>query len=83
LAAYSASTTRIDDGWQVRIIADTLLRELAIFPDRLDPDATVDDQLLTLLPGDSVTFTVTGAAHIDPADLVTYPVLRCVNETTP
>jgi beta-mannosidase len=83
LAAYSASTTRIDDGWQVRIIADTLLRELAIFPDRLDPDATVDDQLRTLLPGDSVTFTVTGAADIDPADLVTYPVLRCVNETRP
>jgi beta-mannosidase len=83
LAASSASTTRIDDGWQVRIIADTLLRELAIFPDRLDPDATVDDQLLTLLPGDSVTFTVTGGAHIDPVELVTYPVLRCVNETRP
>jgi beta-mannosidase len=80
-AAFTATTTKIPDGWQVRIVADTLLRELAIFPDRLDPDATVDDQLVTVLPGDSVTFTVTGGAGIDPVDLVTYPVLRCVNET--
>jgi beta-mannosidase len=82
-AAFAATTTKTADGWQVRIVADTLLRELAIFPDRLDPDATVDDQLVTVLPGDSVTFTVTGAADVDPADLVTYPVLRCVNETRP
>lgn len=82
-AAFTATTRRVADGWQVRITADTLLRELAIFPDRLAPDAGVDDQLVTVLPGDTVTFTVTTAAEIDPADLLRYPVLRCVNEVRP
>ncbi len=82
-AAFTAATSKVPDGWQVRIVADTLLRELAIFPDRLDPAAIVDDQLVTVLPGDSVTFTVTTAADLDPADLLTYPVLRCVNEARP
>ena len=82
-AAFTATTTKVDGGWQVRVVADTLLRELAIFPDRLDPAAAVDDQLVTVLPGESVTFTVTSAAAIDPADLVTHPILRCVNEAGP
>ena len=82
-AAFTTTTSKTRDGWQVRVVADTLLRELAIFPDRLDPAATVDDQLVTVLPGESVTFTVTTTADINPVDLVTYPILRCVNETRP
>ncbi|WP_068925936.1 glycoside hydrolase family 2 protein [Planobispora rosea] len=70
-------------GLEVTVTATTILRELAIFPDRLDPAATVDDQLVTLLPGESVTFRVTGARDLDPAALTAYPVLRCVNEVRP
>ena len=79
-ARYRAVSEPIVDGWQVRITAETVVRELAVFPDRLHPSAVVDDQLVTLLPGDSVTFTVTAAAALDPAALVAYPVLRSVNE---
>jgi beta-mannosidase len=43
-AAFSATTEPVPGGWQVRVTADTLLRELALFPDRLAPDAVVDDQ---------------------------------------
>ncbi|HEX4702906.1 MAG TPA: glycoside hydrolase family 2 protein [Pseudonocardiaceae bacterium] len=82
-AAYTATTTRVRDGWRVHVVADTLLRDLAIFPDRVDPAATIDDQLVTVLPGDGVTFTVATTADIDPAALVAYPALRCVNETRP
>ena len=35
---------------------------------------------MTLLPGESVTFTVTGTRNLDPAALTTRPVLRCVND---
>ncbi len=64
-------------GLDVTVTARTLLRDLALFPDRLDPASSVDDMLITLLPGESVTLHVTGSP--DPAALVTRPVLRCVN----
>lgn len=65
-------------GLDVTVTARTLLRDLALFPDRLDPASSVDDMLITLLPGESVTLHVTGSP--DPAALVTRPVLRCVND---
>ena len=78
VAAYDTEITPSGDGLDVTVTARTILRELALFPDRLDPASSVDDMLLTLLPGESVTFRVTGSP--DPAALVTRPVLRCVNE---
>jgi len=66
----------------VTVTARSVLRDLCLFPDRLTPAAEVDEQLVTLLPGESRTFTVTG---LDPAEdilkaLTVAPVLRCVND---
>jgi len=82
-AAYAARTEPVADGVLVHVTADTVLRELALFPDRLAPDATVDDQLVTVLPGETVTFHVRTATALDPAALTSYPILRCVNEARP
>lgn len=60
--------------------ARTVLRDLALFPDRLDGSAQVDQALVTLLPGESTTFTVRADAPLDPAALTARPVLRCVND---
>lgn len=67
-------------GREVTVTAGTLLRDLALFPDRLDPESTVDDMLVTLLPGESVTFHISGGPHLREADLAAPPVLRCVND---
>jgi beta-mannosidase len=64
---------------RVRVSARTLLRDLCLFADRLAPDAVVDDMLVTLLPGESHTFTVTGWAG-DPDALLRPPVLRTAND---
>ncbi|MEU8384600.1 glycoside hydrolase family 2 protein [Streptosporangium sp. NPDC048865] len=77
-AACDTEVTPVEGGLDVTVTARTLLRDLALFPDRLDPASAVDDMLVTLLPGESVTFRVTGSP--DPAALVTRPVLRCVND---
>ncbi|MBO3750189.1 glycoside hydrolase family 2 protein [Streptosporangiaceae bacterium NEAU-GS5] len=69
-----------DGGYRVTITARTLVRELALHPDRLDPAAIVDDQLVTLLPGESATFHVRTTRRLNPRALTAYPVLRCVNE---
>ncbi|MFE9750992.1 hypothetical protein ACFYOT_39320 [Saccharothrix saharensis] len=53
---------------------------LRVFADCLDPAAEVNDALLTLLPGQSETFTVRSALALDPAALGTRPVLRRVND---
>ncbi|MFD6415821.1 glycoside hydrolase family 2 protein [Streptomyces sp. NPDC060194] len=82
-ARFTATARPSADGLEVRVTAHTILRELALFPDRLDPQATVDDQLVTLLPGESVTFRVSTARDLRPHDLTTFPVLRCVNEVRP
>src|SRR5204863_2576703 len=68
------------DGPVVTVTARTLLRDLALFPDRLDPAAEVDDALVTLLPGESARFTVSGGRALAPAALAGPPVLRCARD---
>ncbi|MFJ5259851.1 glycosyl hydrolase 2 galactose-binding domain-containing protein [Streptomyces sp. NPDC088387] len=82
-ARFDATAHPFDSGVDIRVTARTLLRELALFPDRLDPEATVDQQLVTLLPGESTTFRVISARELRLTDLTSFPVLRCVNETRP
>ncbi|GAA0799216.1 glycoside hydrolase family 2 protein [Spirilliplanes yamanashiensis] len=80
-AAWDATVTPAgDEEMAVTVRARTLLRDLTLFPDRLDPLATADEALVTLLPGESATFMVRGGAHLEPAALTSRPVLRCVND---
>ncbi|MEH0840998.1 glycoside hydrolase family 2 protein [Micromonospora sp. CPCC 205711] len=81
-ARYDATVEPVHGGQRVRVTARTVLRDLTLFPDRLDPSAEVDEALVTLLPGESVTFTVRADAPLDPAALTARPVLRCVNDIT-
>ncbi|GAA0911998.1 glycoside hydrolase family 2 protein [Nonomuraea longicatena] len=80
VADFHAHAEAVAGGFEVRVAARTIVRELALFPDRLDPAATVDEQLVTLLPGESTTFRVRSERALDPVALTTHPVLRCVNE---
>jgi beta-mannosidase len=69
-------------GATVEVTARTFVRDLTLFADRLDPSATADEQLVTLLPGETVTLHVTGAALPSPDDPAwrTAPVLRTAND---
>jgi beta-mannosidase len=68
------------DGDRVSVTAGTILRSLTLYPDRLDPDAETDRCDITLLPGESVTFTVRSPRPLDSAAVTRRPVLRCVND---
>jgi beta-mannosidase len=85
--AYPAASTDVEvhptaDGALVEVTARTFVRDLTLFADRLDPAATVDEQLVTLLPGESVTLRVTGTALPPPEDPAwrTAPALRTAND---
>jgi beta-mannosidase len=60
---FNANPT--DDGIAISIVAPMLLRDLCVLADRLSPDAETDSQLVSLLPGESHTFSVTGATVDD------------------
>lgn len=79
-AAWTATTTRTEDGVLVRVTARTLVRELCLFADRLDPAATVDRQLVTLLPDETVELHVRCSPDVDPEALLWPPILRAAND---
>jgi beta-mannosidase len=79
-ARYTAHTEPVPDGVRVTVTAGTLLRDLVLFADRVDPDAVVDEALVTLLPGESAVFTVRTRADAAADSWIRPPVLRCVND---
>ena len=64
---------------RLTLTAQTFIRDLALFVDRLGTDAEIDDQLVTLLPGESCTFTVKGLGAADINALLEPPVMNCAN----
>ncbi|GII32979.1 glycoside hydrolase family 2 protein [Planotetraspora mira] len=78
-ADLDTSVEAVGSGLRVSVTARTVVRDLAFFPDRLDPLSRVDDQLLSLLPGETAVFHIEGGAP-DPEALTRFPVMRCVNE---
>ena len=79
-AAYDVDVAAGEGATRVTVTAQVLLRDLSLFADRLDPEATVDTALVTLLPGESATFTVRHSARLDDDALASRPVLRSVND---
>lgn len=64
---------------RVTVTARALVKDLALFPDRLDVAARVDSGLITLLPGEGHTFVVS-VPGLPAASLSSAPALRTVND---
>lgn len=78
-AELEVDVTPTPEGAAVTVTARTLVRDLTLLADIVDPEARADAALLTLLPGESATIHVTTQA----ADLAPFgrpPVLRTANE---
>jgi beta-mannosidase len=71
---------RTDDGWAVSVTSHGFVRDLALLVDRLDPDAVVDDMLVTLLPGETATFRVRSDRELSAAAFADPLVLRSANQ---
>ncbi|MBD5786251.1 glycoside hydrolase family 2 protein [Cellulosimicrobium terreum] len=76
--------SREPHGWAVRVTAENLVRDVTMLVDKVHPDLAVDDMLVTLLPGESVTFHVRGPeatlAAVEACALVGPRVLRSTNQ---
>jgi len=67
-------------GDRVEVTARELVRDLTLLVDKIAPDASVDRGLVTLLPGETTTFVVSGADRLDETALRAPGVLRSGNE---
>jgi len=78
-APFTTHVEAVEGGFEVTVSAHSLVRDLALLVDKLDPDAVVDDQLVTLTAGESAVLHVRSSREIDAAELVSPRVLRSVN----
>jgi beta-mannosidase len=74
-----ATLSRTGDSHRLTVRAATFVRDLSMFVDRLDPDATISDQLVTLLPGESATFEIRSRKDLTKDALLAPPVSQCAN----
>jgi len=78
--SLSSSLERVVNGYLLTVTAATLTRDLSVLVDKVDPAARVDDMLITLLPGESATFSVRSEVELDCATLTAPTVLRSANQ---
>jgi len=69
-----------DGGYLVHVRARSLVKDLAVFADRLDPQAEVDACLVTLPAGATATIRVGTSRSGLEGQLVSSPVLRTAND---
>ena len=79
-AGLEAEVERTATGYAVHVLARSVVRDLAVLADRAAADATVDDMLLTLFPGERVTISVFTEAELSYDDLISPLVLRHANQ---
>jgi beta-mannosidase len=79
-AELRLSAHRTSAGYQVDVAADSIVHDLALLVDKVDPEAVVDDMLVTLLPGETVTWLVSSSAEFEPEALLAPNVLRSANQ---
>ena len=75
---------RVSPGmYHLTVHARSVLRDLCVFPDRLDASATVDDGFITLLPGEHHVFKIQSRQVLSLDELTSPPVMDCVNRHAP
>ena len=76
----ATTVAKTANGYDVRITAGALVKDLVLAVDRLDAAAEVDELFVTLLPGETTTVRVATSEILDVDALVRHPVLNSVND---
>ena len=79
-AAYEATAAAVEHGVEISVRATGTVRDLCVLADKVDPDAVVERQMLTLLPGESATFRVRTAGTAVPHQYLAPTVLTSAND---
>jgi beta-mannosidase len=77
--ALDATLAKDGGNYRLKIKAKSLLRDLCVFPDRLDPKATINDGAVTLIKGDEFTFVIASQKELTLEALTAVPIINCAN----
>ena len=81
-ARFDATAELTDAGALVTVTAQSFLRSLCAFPDRVAENSWADSAMVDLFPGESHTFVITGALPAAAADdLTRFPALRSLTDS--
>jgi beta-mannosidase len=75
----TATASSTEEGYLVSVTARSYVRDIALQIDRVDPRATVDNCLITLLSGETAPFRIASTLRVDPAEYLRPLVLRHAN----
>jgi beta-mannosidase len=78
-AKPQAELRRDSAAWRLSVSTKTLLRDVVLNIDRLDPQTTIDDNVVTLLPGESREFLIRSEKELTLERLIDPPVFQCAN----
>jgi beta-mannosidase len=78
-SAIAALARRTQTGYRVEVTATSYVRDIFLCVDRVDPAATVDNGLVTLLAGEPASFQITSGIDVDPDIFICPLVLRSAN----
>lgn len=78
--AFSATAEHTADGVELTVTAREYVRDLFCMVDKVDPDAHVEEGMVSLLQGESVALHITTDYTGDPADFAAANVLRTAND---
>lgn len=65
---------------RVALRANSFVRDLCFLIDHIDPDATVSEQLITMIPGETAAIEIESKLELTPQMLLSPPVFRTANE---
>jgi beta-mannosidase len=74
-----ATLERNEHGWRLTLRTQTLLRDVVINIDRIDTQATISDNVVTILPGESFTWEIRTELALSVEQLISPPVFQCAN----
>ncbi len=76
---FGAHLVKTQTGYDFTIRADSFLRDIVLNVDRIDPDAVASEQIVTLFPRESFTFSIRTKKPFAKQALSRSPVFQCVN----
>ena len=77
---FEASIEAEDRGYRLTLTARTYARDVFCMVDKVDPAASIDGGMATLLPGESVVWHITSAPVDNPEAFLSPKVLRTAND---
>jgi beta-mannosidase len=78
--ALTARAQKVPDGVEITVTATSTVRDLCVLADKVDPSATVDRQLVTLLAGETARVIVRTTAAVDADAFLAEDVLLSAND---